>query len=1208
MNIETRIQWKGKVTIRDYEPGNTARPRPLTPSLQSTESKRLAPKAQQMRRNYGAMTVTHGTFRDAIGSLESLAIHLGKFWNSEIALKNSVDFCLTPIPAKRADRCNELCILSLGLPMAGIWMAGFKLGWLKPLAMAAMSMTVLGAHNFAGAQSTPDAKTGHVGGDAVTSDALPMSPAQVAARQAGLAASPSTTTMTGADIEALPASSRRWEEFVMDSPPDTAQSNGAPSPMTFTGSQADDMSVDGVSLRLSFGSTSTPASGSPSQSSSGRGLTEPSGMGQAWSNGRGPAVSEAAVSDVRMGAGEAFDGGSRAGTHTNVETRSGGNALHGQAFMFDRQHVLAAQNPSANWVQQTSPATYSTVPVFTSTPYTPPDREMRWGFGLGSRIPHKKIYWFAALDGYNRNYAGVSSVKLPDNFFAQPSNDQVQLLGAQLGTNNTNALASYSQMLKTLDGLLGPVARTARQYNGFARVDWRAGERYHFTVEGTGADWNAPGHGFSNVSENYGNHSFGSSRASQQWLFARWEAFITPNLLAMTQFSAGRSIQGVHPGTASAYEQTLNQSVWGQLPQIVVDSSNGFTIGNPARFGQGSYPDERFVRAQQSFDWIRGSLLVRAGASYSLNSDHTTLLRNQTGTYHYSSVANFISDALVFGTYGLSNALDKFNQHNCDQAGGPWRDSSGVLRGLGYLPCYSYYSQMMGPNSWGLSTDDWAGFATAQWQPGKLIVLSAGLRWDMEVLPPPLASLVNPDLPLAGRMPSLGNSWGPRLSMAVGNAERHLPVLRLGYGMYFGRVSNGPLMAALTQTGSAKGDLNFFMRPTDNLNAGGAPPFPYVLAGEPLTMVKPGTVEYAPGFRNPQIHQAVASVEESLPGHFVLNASVMMSLGRRLPISIDTNYDPKVNPQTITYAVVDGTGKGPIKASQITVPFYADWPSSSAQSGTQGRLNSNYQQITQISSRANSTYEAAMIRLVRNSRRGLTLNARYIYGHAMDWNPNESSSVTGSDVLDPADFRHEYGVSSLEARHTIFSSVIFETPWKAHHAAAYFANGWRISGVGSFHSGMPYTMRTSGSVPHVVNLSTRAVITGLGPGMNGSGGDNRVYGQGNNGIAYDIGRDTFRYPNAWKADVRLGKLIDLGKMRQLELLGETFNLFNHRNVTDIETIGYSVAPGGQNGSFPTLTYFTGLKTNSTEFGQPLNSNSSYYYRERQFQLGLRLHF
>ncbi len=72
-------------------------------------------------------------------------------------------------------------------------MAGFKWGWLKPLAMAALSMTVLGARNFVAAQSTSGAKTGQGEGDAVASDAAPLSPVQVAARQVGPAASPSTT-------------------------------------------------------------------------------------------------------------------------------------------------------------------------------------------------------------------------------------------------------------------------------------------------------------------------------------------------------------------------------------------------------------------------------------------------------------------------------------------------------------------------------------------------------------------------------------------------------------------------------------------------------------------------------------------------------------------------------------------------------------------------------------------------------------------------------------------------------------------------------------------------------------------------------------------------------------------------------------------------------------------------------------------------------
>jgi hypothetical protein len=259
-------------------------------------------------------------------------------------------------------------------------------------------------------------------------------------------------------------------------------------------------------------------------------------------------------------------------------------------------------------------------------------------------------------------------------------------------------------MLQTLDSLLGPAPRTAAQWVGFARIDWQAAERHRFALEAIGANWNSPGGGLTRVSETFGNHSFGSSQASEQWLLARWEAFLTPNLLAVTQASAGRTILSAHAETPSAFEQTLNQNVWGQLPQIVVDSRYGFTIGNPSRFGQGSYPDERLFRVQESVDWVRGSLLVKAGLDVGHNADATGLLRNQTGAYYYANVANFISDALVFGAFGLSDALDKFNPHNCDQTGKAWRDSAGNLRGLGNLPCYSYYSQTMGPTNWRLTT------------------------------------------------------------------------------------------------------------------------------------------------------------------------------------------------------------------------------------------------------------------------------------------------------------------------------------------------------------------------------------------------------------------------------------------------------------------------------------------------------------------------
>jgi hypothetical protein len=90
--------------------------------------------------------------------------------------------------------------------------------------------------------------------------------------------------------------------------------------------------------------------------------------------------------------------------------------------------------------------------------------------------------------------------------------------------------------------------------------------------------------------------------------------------------------------------------------------------------------------------------------------------------------------------------------------------------------------------------------------------------------------------------------------------------------------------------------------------------------------------------------------------------------------------------------------------------------------------------------------------------------------------------------------------------------------------------------------------------------------------------------------------------------MRLGKRFDLGAMRQLELLVESFNLFNHQNVTEVETTGYSLEPGDPSGGLPTLNFMTGLKANTTAFGQPLNINATDFYRERQVQVGLRMRF
>jgi hypothetical protein len=1008
-----------------------------------------------------------------------------------------------------------------------------------------------------------------------------------------------SNTMTAADLQQLPVSGRRWEEFAEMAPGAQAAEGSGRAGIRGEEQFETSTSVDGVNTRLAFGSPS-------GQGHNATGQTEgaPEGTGNALAAGRGMAVSEAAIRSFETAAGFAeAEADHAAGGRAQVSTLQGSNGLHGQGFLFGRQGAWGARNPFTQWTRETAAGTATTLPSFSSEPYTPPDHEMVLGMGLGRQIRKDRLFWFAALDYLQRYHPGVAQLKHPDLFFAAPTNDRMQLLGAQVGSGS-QAIPRYTQMLETLAGLLGPAARSTTQWTGFGRVDWNLKERYRMTVEGNGAHWDSPGGGFNRTSEAYGNHSFGSSQAGEQWLAGRLESYVTPNLLSATQLHWSRTILSAHAEAPSAYEQTLNINNWGQLPQIVVDSRNGFTIGNPARFGAGNYPDEKVLHLDEALSWAHDNLLVKAGFQLDHAMDSTTLVRNQTGTYHYATVENFATDALAFIDLGIAGSLDRNNQHNCDQTGKAWRDSAGGLRGLGYLPCYAYYTQTMGPAGWHASTNEAALYLSAQWQVTKYLVASAGLRWEREQLPASIHEVDNPKLPFTQKTPTLGNNWGPRVSLAFGPEDKRWPVLHAGYGIYYGRVMNSTLLTMLSHTGSFNGDLSFYLRPTDNLNAGGAPPFPYAFSGEPLSVVKPGAIEFAPNFRNPEIHQAMVGVEEKLPLHIEVTASAMVSLARHLPVTVDTNINPAVNPGSMTYSVVDASGKGPIKAARITVPFYADWPVS----GTAGRLNTSYQQVVEMLSRANSTYEAATIRVNRYGERGLTVHAHYTYAHAMDWNPNESLRLTGGSGLDPEDFSEEYGVSNLDVRHTAAMTAILETPWKLQGLRGRLANGWALSGMGHYRSGMPYTIRTAGTLTKAFVATTGASIVALGTGMNGSGGDNRIYGLGSDGVNYHLGRNTYRYPATWKADLRLTKRLNFSARRQLELMIESFNLFNHQNVTELETVGYTIESGSTNGELPSLNFLTGLKANTVAFGQPYNVNATNFYQPRQIELGVRMRF
>ncbi|MFC5861151.1 carboxypeptidase regulatory-like domain-containing protein [Acidicapsa dinghuensis] len=1001
-----------------------------------------------------------------------------------------------------------------------------------------------------------------------------------------------STTLPAEDLQSLPVPTRNWQSFAAITP--TAQpASAAGSPDTAPLGETTAANPEPLRQPLSLSGASAYQTGSTID-----GIASPPSFRTASGQGHEvDPIGTSAVESMELHASatgtDIRKGDSTGSGDLGLTTHRGSTQLHGQAFYLNRQNLWGAQNPFTQQIVQTAPAAGAQIAQFTPEPYTPPYTRQTFGAGAGGHIRRDKLFWFAAIDGLLNHNPALATVRHADDFFAQPTNDDLQVLSARLNLPQPaileEAASTYSTWLGNMTNLLGPVPRSTTQIQGFGRIDWQATERQHIAIEANAAASNAPGSALSRTSETYGSHSFGNAQATDTFAIARADSFLTENLLNSLDLLYRRDIQSETPQSPSAFEAPLLANSLGQLPEIVADSKYGFILGQPSRIHRGSDPDEHSLSAQDTLSWVRGKHLIKIGLSADHIADIVNALDNQNGTYSYTDILNFISDAAGFEQYGYNGVGNPFGaQHNCDATGRVHvASASGVstLEGLGYLPCYAWYSQRIGPANWSISTNDLAAFINDQWQLARKLTISAGLRVETQQLPPPISSVSNSDLPMTEKLPSIGLNFGPRLGIAWSPWNK--TVIHLGAGLYYGRINSSVLLAALTQTGSLNGDLDFFFRPTDT----GAPPFPYVFSETPQTVVKPGAVSFAGNFHVQQVDQAVFGIEQSLPSHWTVSVSALASLGRRLPVSIDTNIDPSQAPQTITYGIVDSLQAGPIKSQQLTVPFYA------------ARLNPNYQQLASIESRANSTYDAALIKLVRTGGRGLTFRAHYLYAHATDWNPNESGQVAVNDVLDPQDFRQEYGTSNLDIRHSAAATFEFRPTWRFQHLFGEAANGWSLASIGQYRSGLPFTMRTGGYIPAFYGAEGQ-LIQGIGPGINGSGGDRRLYG---------IGRNSYRYPQTWTADARVGKRFYVGNEREIELVAQSFNLFNHQNITLLETTGYTILRGDSSGSLPTLNFLTGLTSQGLpsqipEFGKPLDVNATDFYHPREIELGLRTRF
>ena len=975
------------------------------------------------------------------------------------------------------------------------------------------------------------------------------------------------------------------------------------------------------------------------------------------SGGNGYATTQLAVSEFQVNTSNfSAEYGRAAGGEINAVTHSGENRLHGQAVFYDRNAAWGAINAFSKVLQVEPAGTTTTatgVPVmyldgkpvtYVDLPFKAPDQRLQWGGSAGGPIRRNKLFWFFAYDQHRRDFPGIARANEPEVFFAPPTEQTLETLGARIaGSTNpivTNCRATanpgsetavgacaYDTVLHQLNALLGSVPRTTDQLILFPKIEWRINNRIHIIAQYNHMRRTSANGVLYGATETDGIGSFGNSTTADDSGGVRLDYFATPNLLSNARYQYSRDLLTQTAGTPTEFEKQFTNNAYGLPPQVSIDSSSGFTFGTRSGLSKQKYPEETRQQFTDAITWIHHRHALKIGYDYNYVTDAISGLNNQNGAYSYASVLDFASDMLA--------------PNSCD----------GTTTAVGSYPCYSHFRQAIGPSIWQFATEDYAAFVADDWKLVKRFTLSLGVRYEFEDLPDTNKLVANPDVPQTSYLPRDRNNFGPRAGFAWDMRGTGKTILRGGYGIYYGRIANATVFSALTSTGSSGSARTYYYRPLD----AGAPPFPYVFAPNETPYVSPSAVgQNATGpnavyfdrrFQNPQVDQTELSLQEEFGRRTAVTVTYMGSYARELPQFIDRNIDLSAT-ATLFYNLIDPgdpENLGPLKKTAAqnaagATPYYA------IDRFYYRRLNPKYGSITDIISETNANYHAAVVRLTHRSLRGLTVNAGYTYSHAIDDNQNESAFADTNDIYDPVDQKLEHGTSSFDVRQRVSGGIVAHEPWRFRGLSGKILNGFTLAGTGEWRTGLPYSMRTTGSIPtpscsyynwlvaggpaggssclQVVTQPGGVItdehvpIPGLGASLNGSGGEDLIA---------PVGRDTFRYPATANLDVRFAKNTRINERMSVEIIGEAFNLLNHQNVTAIQTIGYRVTNDPAHANTATLSYQSGLTTTTATnangqsgettvpsatpaFGGITNANSSALYRQRQIQVGIKFIF
>ncbi|MEZ2348673.1 carboxypeptidase regulatory-like domain-containing protein [Terriglobus sp. RCC_193] len=881
--------------------------------------------------------------------------------------------------------------------------------------------------------------------------------------------------------------------------------------------------------------------------------------------------------------------GQAAGGVINAITKSGTNSFHGDVYEYYR-------TPGYNALDAVSKF---------SKLYTQPVKvQHQFGVSVGGPIIKDKLFFHAVYDGYRR--VNPITYLSTYNTATQSIGDLTALCDGRTSNYLTRGNSIYPSTIPGITlsqcqqsvtfantKLLGTFGRNTTQDIYLPRLDYQLSSKTHLSASFLFENLKQPnGYNSSPTVTNGSVTQNGAINFHERFLFANAETAINANTANVVHFQWSRDLETAGTNTGGPANNLTNL----------------YSYGETSALPRGAFPDEHRWQITDIFSKTMGKHTAKVGADVNLIHEQIANLFGGNGQFNYANAT---------AEYNFASWIQDVYQVNGGRHYNSFSQTADPITGIG------------ADDFWNKNIDF---FAQDDWKITSKLLLSLGVRYDLQLVPQPdrpntanpvalaATQTINTDTHMVA--PRFGFSWNPQAGTVV----------RGGYGIFYGLTSNSlwytlrrengvyqqqfstPTVTVAAYGGPAPGTPTgqpnmALQQPAAGAYASYAPqggipaflppgPAPVnQVTGTSITPVNPGLPSSAIGVRgasasflNPYTHSFDLTVEQQLPGRATLTIGYVGTRGMRLPVYVDTNVDP-TSAVNRTYSLTRSNGQ----TSTFSFPYYTR------------RLYSSTTSVLTGFSDVNSWYHSGVFSVRKPFSHGLEVLANYTWARTMDAGqagaPNGTFNGTNAPIIPFAQGHRqgrgaEYSRSDIDQRGRFVGTLLYQTSFPiANKFAAYAANGWQISGSVTAQSGFPVTGFINGSI-----TSQLAGDGGISGAMVTSGTGYRVPDV----IAR---RNGFSGPGVHNTDMRLSRVFPIWREgMRLELAAEAFNIANHRNVLAVNTSAYSyAAPVNGSATCPTSLYTGGCFTPYSQFYTP-TSTSSTIYGPRQLQLLGRLYF